>query len=750
MLPYWDVVKQAHRLVAWAWGSSPSPPETADSIRRAAPILVDWLHRASPSEPSPSHVRIQGLLQSAFENGTVSEIYGLSNADTDIALSIMLNAYDVSREDREELKNGARRILVDLFRGNASKLKRLPSCLMLNTADIVVDSTVEPIDGRTTLVYVGSYRGTPVAIKTAPADDSKLFFTQSISRRELAVWRTLFHNDSEHVVPLLGIANIEITAGAKPETVLIMPLLSKYDVVSHLADQWVLPSRTLPMTPFLENILLDEDDHAWLGGLGGSGLALKVAIHTKTGITQQHRRQFLAPEQVGKENFYIPTQATDIWAFGLCCNQFFLGGQGPWAQRGAVPEPIAISEGVRPSKPDEMDDDLWHIVNDCFAMNPADRPTAKELLSRMITVRSVQHAIYQYLGAPPTSDLGSRVFKRMEVFTRERALVKATSPSSRLASILSHSQLEFQALLHSNSVPASHADTSSAQLARIEVRPVLIALGVKTGLLPSQIQSNQDALVLTDDADARKISYQATLYGRQVTVTCRKNNGDRRPLLDAAPNLEDAEDSDDTEGAARRTFYKEYHKLLGKTAEAMKYLHDEGIIHSNIRGTSILVDRDNNVFLSDFSRSRIEGLDESLSSQFTGAYGWLAPELQPRIVKGMRGPRDEWSFQIYPPAVPTTASDVYSFGCLCIELYACKNPEAALETVRGSIKNLIKSDVRHIAKQCCGFLPKTRPNALELTQAKIDEIEAPVKKVQAPFQSQSWNQSVFSNFPFDP
>lgn len=91
MLPYWDVVKQAHRLVAWAWGSSPSPPETADSIRRAAPILVDWLHRASPSEPSPSHVRIQGLLQSAFENGTVSEIYGLSNADTDIALSIMLN-----------------------------------------------------------------------------------------------------------------------------------------------------------------------------------------------------------------------------------------------------------------------------------------------------------------------------------------------------------------------------------------------------------------------------------------------------------------------------------------------------------------------------------------------------------------------------------------------------------------------------------------------------------------------------------
>lgn len=210
------------------------------------------------------------------------------------------------------------------------------------------------------------------------------------------------------------------------------------------------PNRSLPDRSFLsiqENILLDEDDHAWLGGLGGSGLALKVAIHTKTGITQQHRRQFLAPEQVGKENFYIPTQATDIWAFGLCCNQvisecsfeksctefyllanlqFFLGGQGPWAQRGAVPEPIAISEGVRPSKPDEMDDDLWHIVNDCFAMNPADRPTAKELLSRMITVRSVQHAIYQYLGAPPTSDLGSRVFKRMEVFTRERALVKAT------------------------------------------------------------------------------------------------------------------------------------------------------------------------------------------------------------------------------------------------------------------------------------------------------------------------------------
>lgn len=38
-----------------------------------------------------------------------------------------------------------------------------------------------------------------------------------------------------------------------------------------------------------------------------------------------------------------------------------------------------------------------------------------------------------------------------------------------------------------------------------------------------------------------------------------------KPLLDAAPNLEDAEDSDDTEGAARRTFYKEYHKLVRPT-----------------------------------------------------------------------------------------------------------------------------------------------------------------------------------------
>lgn len=61
---------------------------------------------------------------------------------------------------------------------------------MLNTADIVVDSTVEPIDGRTTLVYVGSYRGTPVAIKTAPADDSKLFFTQSVG----IFWTAVVHS----------------------------------------------------------------------------------------------------------------------------------------------------------------------------------------------------------------------------------------------------------------------------------------------------------------------------------------------------------------------------------------------------------------------------------------------------------------------------------------------------------------------------------------------------------------------------
>lgn len=74
-----------------------------------------------------------------------------------------------------------------------------------------------------------------------------------------------------------------------------------------------------------------------------------------------------------------------------------------------------------------MDDDLWHIVVDCLAKRPADRPTAKALFSRITQIRSAQpHAMYRYLSAPLSSDHGTQVFERMKVFAREHSLNKIT------------------------------------------------------------------------------------------------------------------------------------------------------------------------------------------------------------------------------------------------------------------------------------------------------------------------------------
>lgn len=189
-----SVLRYLYRLFQQAKAPPTTSPETRDYIRQVAPILIDWIHRASSGESSPGHVRIRELLTSAFENGDVSGIYRLSDADTDIALTIMLNvracnfyrnivlitlvqAYDVSREDHERVKKGARGILVDTFRRNVSKLNYLPSCFLLDKADIVLDPTVEARKNRVNIVHFGTYRGTPVAMKEGLRD---FFFKQSV------------------------------------------------------------------------------------------------------------------------------------------------------------------------------------------------------------------------------------------------------------------------------------------------------------------------------------------------------------------------------------------------------------------------------------------------------------------------------------------------------------------------------------------------------------------------------------------
>ncbi|KZT22026.1 kinase-like protein [Neolentinus lepideus HHB14362 ss-1] len=101
--------------------------------------------------------------------------------------------------------------------------------------------------------------------------------------------------------------------------------------------------------------------------------------------------------------------------------------------------------------------------------------------------------------------------------------------------------------------------------------------------------------------------------------------------------------------------------ILLEIAEGLAYLHDSGLVHGDLRGVNILVDDNWHVQLSDFGLTDIIESTQRSSSR-GGSVRWMAPELiNPRAFL------DEVFRR-------TTASDIYSFGCVCLELYTLQIP----------------------------------------------------------------------------
>lgn len=109
---------------------------------------------------------------------------------------------------------------------------------------------------------------------------------------------------------------------------------------------------------------------------------------------------------------------------------------------------------------------------------------------------------------------------------------------------------------------------------------------------------------------------------------------------------------------ARRAFdWSVLHKIALHIASAISYLHDQcnpRVLHRDIKPSNILLDGDNNAYLSDFGLSRILGITEThATTRVAGTYGYIAPEyaLTGRV---------------------SNKADVYSYGVVLLELMSDK------------------------------------------------------------------------------
>lgn len=118
-------------------------------------------------------------------------------------------------------------------------------------------------------------------------------------------------------------------------------------------------------------------------------------------------------------------------------------------------------------------------------------------------------------------------------------------------------------------------------------------------------------------------------------------------------------------------------ELLLQVASGVSYLHDlkPVVIHGDLKGTNVLIDDSGHPLITDFglsnvleeisfaeSGSRAAKLGTSL---LAGSVRWMAPELVLALVQ------DDGTL----PSI-TTASDVYSFACVCLEVVTGQPPYA--------------------------------------------------------------------------
>ncbi|KXN93025.1 Serine/threonine-protein kinase sepA, partial [Leucoagaricus sp. SymC.cos] len=94
--------------------------------------------------------------------------------------------------------------------------------------------------------------------------------------------------------------------------------------------------------------------------------------------------------------------------------------------------------------------------------------------------------------------------------------------------------------------------------------------------------------------------------------------------------------------------------LIHDVASGLHYLHDSNIVHGDLKGANVLVNTTGRACIADFGVSRIT-INPMLSMTLTAASAgyttrWAAPEL------------------LIDNSLPTRASDIWAFGCVCFEI----------------------------------------------------------------------------------
>ncbi|KAJ8077726.1 hypothetical protein PM082_002159 [Marasmius tenuissimus] len=168
--------------------------------------------------------------------------------------------------------------------------------------------------------------------------------------------------------------------------------------------------------------------------------------------------------------------------------------------------------------------------------------------------------------------------------------------------------------------------------------------------------------------------------------------------------------------------------LASDVASGLAHLHGMKIVHSDLKGANVLVTPGLRACIGDFGLSSIadshaQKFSTSLKAQSVGTTRWQAPEL---LI-----PKDSY--------VSTSESDMYAFGCVCLEIFTGRVPfygfidgavmMAVFNEQHPSRPAELKSEqcdeIWELITSCWAFDPSLRPTAADALDRICQMSEVP-------------------------
>ncbi|KAJ6614341.1 kinase-like domain-containing protein, partial [Mycena sp. CBHHK59/15] len=162
-------------------------------------------------------------------------------------------------------------------------------------------------------------------------------------------------------------------------------------------------------------------------------------------------------------------------------------------------------------------------------------------------------------------------------------------------------------------------------------------------------------------------------------------------------------------------------ELVGGVASGLQFLHDNYVVHGDLKVQNVLVDKQGVACIGDFGISKIIG-SRGFTTSSVGTVPYMAPELFLVI--------DGDNFNAAPPST-TKQSDIYSFGLVALEVRSSSPPchlrrrpnrpfltVKVLEALRPQREdydaNNVSAEIWSVLDQCWNLDPHSRPTINEI------------------------------------